>query len=89
VYLARLVTISRAEQIPEQFKGFLTFQADLEGHEISKKEKVALLVIEGTSCYVPVFLDRLKEIREIEERLAEQQAEMNEETRSVLAKDIS
>jgi hypothetical protein len=38
---------------------------------------------------VPFFLDRLKEIREIEERLAEQQAEMNEETRSVLAKNMS
>ncbi len=89
MYLARLVTISTVEQMPEQFQGFLNFQANLEGHEASKKEKVALLVIEGTSCYVPVFLDRLKEIREIEERLAEQQAEMNEETRSVLAKNMS
>jgi len=74
LHLARLVSISRAEEIPEQFRGFVNFQANMEGHEVSEKEKVAMLVIEGTSCYVPVFLDRMKRIEDLELRLAEQQA---------------
>jgi hypothetical protein len=86
---ARLVSISKAEEIPEQFKGFVNFQANLEGHEVSKEEKVALLVIEGTSCYVPVFLDRMKSIKELERRLADQQAQMPEDTKLILAKNIA
>jgi hypothetical protein len=88
LHLVRLVTISRADEMPEQFKGFVNFQANLEGHEVSKEEKVAILVIEGTSCYVPVFLDRMKGIEELEKRLAGQQAQMPEDTKSVLAKNV-
>lgn len=87
--LARLVSISKAEEIPEQIKGFVNFQASLEGHEVSQKERVAILVIEGTSCYVPVFLDRMKTIEELERRLAAQQAKMPEDTRATLAMNIS
>ncbi|MDD1768078.1 MAG: DUF749 family protein [Methanomassiliicoccales archaeon] len=89
MHLARLVSISRAEEIPEQFRGFVNFQANMEGHEVSEKEKVAMLVIEGTSCYVPVFLDRMKRIEDLELRLAEQQAEMPQDVRSLLEKNVS
>ncbi len=89
MHRARLVSISKADEIPEHLRGFVNFQANLEGHDVSEKERVAMLVIDGTSCYVPVFLDRLKKIEELEKRLAEQQAEMPEDTRSLLEKSIS
>jgi len=89
LHLARLVSISKAEEIPEQLRGFVNFQANMEGHEVSEKEKVAMLVIEGTSCYVPVFLDRIKRIEELEQRLVEQQAQMPQDVRSLLEKNIS
>lgn len=89
MHLARLVSISRAEEIPEQFRGFVNFQANMEGHEVVEKEKVAMLVIEGTSCYVPVFLDRMKRIEDLELRLAEQEAEMPQDVRSLLERNIS
>ena len=88
MHLARLVSISRVEEIPEQFRGFVDFHANLEGHDVSQKEKLAILVIEGTSCYVPVFLERMKGIEELERRLVAQQAEMPEDTRFALAKNV-
>lgn len=89
MYVARLVSIARAEAIPEQFKGFVRFQSAIEGHDVEKGEKVAILVVEGTSCFVPVFLDRLRSLEELEGRLAAQQAQLSEDARSAVSKHLS
>lgn len=88
MYKAHLVSITAAESVPPNLKGFVTFQASLEDHEVQAREKVALLVIEGTSSYVVFFLGKVKDVEEIERRLREQQAEMTVETRAILEKNL-
>ncbi len=86
MYKAHLVSITVAESVPPNLKGFVSFQASLENHEVKARDKVALLVIEGTSSYVVFFLEEVKGLGEIEKRHEEQQAEMTLETRAILKK---
>jgi len=59
--------------VPEHLRGFVDLQARIEGRELEGDEQVALLVVEGTSSYVAVFLDA-KGVFDLEARLSEQNA---------------
>lgn len=76
-----LVDIFRADQLPDEYRGFVNFQAALDEREVSSDERVAILVVENTACYIPVFLDGEETLQELEERLRDQEAEMAEDAR--------
>lgn len=76
-----LVDIVKAKDVPPDFQPFVDFQARVESVEVSDQEKIAILVVEDTSCYIPVFLETLGSMEELEERLEEQDAQLTKESR--------
>lgn len=81
MYWVELVHVCKAADVPGEFTGFVRFQAEYEGRELTGEERVAILKVEGTACYIPVFLDDLRKIEDLEERLRAQEARMTSLTR--------
>lgn len=71
----------RVADVPAELTGFVKFQAEYEGRELTGEERVAILKVEGTACYIPVFLDGLLRIEDLEERLRAQEARMTSLTK--------
>jgi hypothetical protein len=78
LYSAQLVGVYNYGEMPEELSGFVYFQAARENRKPRKGDKVAMLVIEGTTSYVVAFLDTLRSVDELERRLEEQEAKMTE-----------
>ena len=68
---AHLVGVYTPDDLPEELNGFVRFQASLDGHEMRKGERIAVLNVIGTSSYVPVFLEGLKGYAELESKLSQ------------------
>jgi hypothetical protein len=75
--------------MPEELTGFVNFQAKLEKHELRMDERIALLVIVGTSSYVPVFVETIRDLLVVEKKLRDQDAEMDNVTRESLIRVIA
>jgi hypothetical protein len=52
-------------------------------------ERIALLVIVGTSSYVPVFVETVGDLIAVEKKLRDQDSEMDHVTRESLTRVIS
>jgi hypothetical protein len=78
LYRASLVGVYRMDNMPEDLWGFVRYEAARLKREWKKEDKVALVNIEGTSSFLPVFLDSLKSVVELEARLREQDAELTD-----------
>jgi hypothetical protein len=89
LHKAHLIGVYTLRDMPEELTGFVNFQAKLEKHELRMDERIALLVIVGTSSYVPVFVESVKDLTAVEKRLREQDAEMDNVTRDSLTRVIS
>ncbi len=76
-------------EMPEELTGFVNFQAKLDRYELRLDERIALLVIVGTSSYVPVFVERITDLSTAEKKLHGQDAEMDNVTRESLERVIS
>lgn len=84
MYKAHLVTITDISSVPEGLRGFVSFQAAYEGHQVHEQERIALLVVEGTASYIVIFIEKVKGIEEIEARLMKQHTEMTQDTRAAI-----
>jgi len=74
-YRARIVHLSTADKVPEEFASFLRFGAFHEKRELQDSEKVAIVQVVGTESYFPIFLER--NTREnVKEILSKYQAEL-------------
>ena len=82
MYQVNLVSVFHTDNVPDEYRGFVNFQAEREGKELEGKERVAILVVENTESYIPVFVDDLEDIGELEERLERQHARMAPSTRN-------
>lgn len=89
MHKAHLIGVYTLRDMPEELTGFVNFQAKLERHELRPDERIALLVIVGTSSYVPVFVERINDLTAAEKKLREQDAEMDNVTRESLERVIS
>jgi hypothetical protein len=78
LYRANLVGVYRMDEMPEELRGFVRYEAARLKREWKKEDKVAFVNIEGTSSFLPVFLDSLRSVAELEERLREQDAKLTE-----------
>jgi hypothetical protein len=56
VYIAKLVSVAKYKNITDKLKPFVHFQSSFENFEIEDEDKVAILQVEGTESYFPVFL---------------------------------
>lgn len=78
MYKAQLVGVYLVREMPEELRPFLNLQAAREKRELKMSDKVVMLQIVGTSSYVAVFLDTVRSVSELEDRLRMQQAELTE-----------
>ena len=89
MHVARLLAITEVRNVPPEIRPFVDFRAAMEERELDEAEKVALLVIETTSCYIPVFLKDSESLAELEKRLADQDAKLATDSRDALAPHLS
>jgi hypothetical protein len=84
MYVVRLIGIMRVGEVPDEFRGFVEFQARLEQRHPADWELVALLIVEGTESVFPVFLKDL-DLSRVEETLSRQETVMPPEVRRELS----
>ena len=89
MHKAHLIGVYTLRDMPEELTGFVNFQARLEKHELRMDERIALLVIVGTSSYVPLFVETIGDLAAVEKRLRDQDAEMDNVTRESLIRVIA
>jgi len=86
LHKAHLIGVYTLRDMPEELTGFVNFQAKLEKHELRMDERIALLVIVGTSSYVPLFVESISDLTAAEKKLREQDAEMDNVTKESLTR---
>ncbi len=84
MYKAQLVGVYLVKEIPDELRPFLNLQAAREKREPKASDKIAILQVEGTSSYIALFLDSIGPIPALEDRLRQQQVEMNNVTRKTM-----
>lgn len=88
MHKANLVAITEVRNVPPDILPFVSFRADVEGRELSQDELVAVLVIDTTTSYIPVFLRDPPSMRSLEEMLARQDAQLAAEARAALSRHL-
>jgi len=88
MHAAKLISITEAKDVPPEVRPFVEFKAAVEGRELETVEKVAVLVIESTTCYVPVFLKNPPSMRELEKSLAAQDAALTDDSKAALDRHL-
>jgi hypothetical protein len=89
LHKAHLIGVYTLRDMPEELTGFVNFQAKMDRHELRMDERIALLVIVGTSSYVPVFVETIHDLAAVDQRLRDQDAEMDNVTRESLTRVIA
>ncbi|MCE5297125.1 MAG: DUF749 family protein [Euryarchaeota archaeon] len=84
MYKAHLIGVYNHGELPEELQGFVGLQAHRERYEPKKEDKVAVLQIVGTSSFSPIFLNTVEDISQIEKRLREIDAELDDVSRASL-----
>jgi len=87
-YIAKLVSIAKYKNLTDKFKPFVHFHSELENVEILDNDRIAILQIESTESYFPIFLKTKPTIEQIEEKLTKQKTKLNSEARKLLLKYI-
>jgi hypothetical protein len=85
MHVAKVLAITEVKNVPPDIRPFVEFKAAVEGRDITQDEKVAVLVIDTTTCYVPVFLKNPVSLDQLEKELAGQDAKLAADSRDALA----
>lgn len=88
MHKANLVAITEVKNVPPDIRPFVSFRADVEERELSEDELVAVLVIDTTTSYIPVFLKDPPTMASLEEMLARQDATLASEAKAALARHV-
>lgn len=88
MHVARLLVITELGNVPPDIRPFVEFRAAVEERELDEAEKVAILVIETTSCYIPVFLKDPPTMEALAKQLADQDAQLAADSRDALAQHL-
>lgn len=88
MHKANLVAITEVKNVPPDIRPFVSFRADVEEREQSEDELVAILVIDTTTSYIPVFLKDPPTMASLEEMLARQDATLASEAKAALARHV-
>jgi hypothetical protein len=86
MHVARLFAITEVKNVPPDIRPFVEFKAAVEERELDDKELVAVLNIDSTTCYVPVFLKNPQTMEQLEKELEAQDARLTVDSREALAK---
>jgi len=88
MHIARLVAITEIKNVPPDIRPFVEFKAAVEDRRLSDEERVAVLVIDSTTCYVPVFLKNPVPMKQLEEELSKQDAKLSADSKEHLSKHM-
>lgn len=88
MHLARVLAITEVRNVPPDIRPFVEFKAAVEDRKLSEDERVAVLVIDTTTCYVPVFLRDPVPIEVLEKELASQDAKLTPDSREALSRHM-
>ncbi len=89
MHIARLVVITELKNVPPDMRPFVEFKAAVEERQLEDDEMVAVLVIDTTTSYIPVFLKPpLMTLAEVERQLAAQDAQLSADTKEILARHL-
>lgn len=81
-----MFAITEVKNVPPDIRPFVDFKAAVEERELDDKELVAVLNIDSTTCYVPVFLKNPQTMEQLEKELEAQDARLTVDSREALAK---
>lgn len=88
MHVARLVAITEFKNVPPDMRPFVDFKAAVEERKLDENDMVAILNIDTTTCYVPVFLKDPVSMKALEAELAKQDAILTVDSREVLSKHL-
>ena len=88
MHVARIMAITEVKNVPPDIRPFVEFKAAVEERKLAEDELVAVLVIDTTTCYVPVFLKDPAPIEQLERELASQDAKLTSDSRDVLSRHM-
>jgi hypothetical protein len=88
MHVARLMAITELRNIPSDIRPFVEFKAAVEERKLDEKEVVAVLNIDTTTCYVPVFLKNPASMDTLEKELAQQDAKLSSDSKEALARHL-
>jgi len=88
MHVARLVAITELRNVPPDIRPFVEFKAAVEERKLDENDLVAILNIDTTTCYVPVFLKDPVTIKEVEAELAKQDAALTVDSKEALSKHL-
>ena len=88
MHVAKLVVITEAANVPPETRPFVEFRAAVEDRTLEDKELVAVLVIDTTTSYIPVFLKGRPSMAELEGTLKAQDAVLAADTKAALARHM-
>jgi len=80
-----LVAITELRNLPPDIRPFVEFKAMVEDRKTDEKEVVAVLNIDTTTCYVPVFLKDPPTMDRLEKELAQQDAKLSWDSKEALS----
>jgi len=86
VHRADLIAITPVRSVPEEFLPFIEFKASLVKRELMPGQVVAIVMVESTSCYVPIFIDEETTIEAIVEELAAQDVTLSAPSEQTIRK---
>jgi len=89
MHKANLVAITEVRNVPPDIRPFVSFRADVEERQLSEDELVAVLVIDTTTSYIPVFLKDPPTMAALEETLAKQDAKLTSEAKAALSRHLT
>ena len=83
-YMARLLTITRYENITEDIRPFIEFQATQKKVELEPGTRVAVLQVENIPSYYVIFIDSGITFDEILSELKAQELGLNEDAKKTI-----
>lgn len=85
MHIARLVAITELRNVPPDIRPFVEFKAAVEERELDDNEVVAILNIDTTTSYVPVFIKDPPTMDALEKDLEKQDAKLTPDSKAALA----
>lgn len=89
MHRANLVAIAKVRDVPPDIRPFVSFRAEVEGRTVADDDMVAVLVIDTTTSYIPVFLKDPPTMADLEEMLRRQDATLTAEAKAALSRHIA
>jgi hypothetical protein len=88
MHVTRIMAITEVKNVPPDIRPFVEFKAAVEERTLTEDELVAVLVIDTTTCYVPVFLKDPVPLEQLEKELASQDAKLTSDSKEALSRHM-